>query len=167
MLLFQVDYMSWADREILRACSALSSEELNRDLGISHGGLLGTLRHMFVAEYDWLIRLRHGMEHPKDEVDPELLFPGAASGLGLAELKDHWAAVWPAWRAFIESLPEQALDQDFLAMGDRIPRWRLIQHVVNHATLHRGQVMGMLRQLGSQPPCTDLFEYHKVHTAAA
>jgi uncharacterized damage-inducible protein DinB len=30
------------------------------------------------------------------------------------------------------------------------------QHVVNHATLHRGQVVGMIRQLGIVPPSTDL-----------
>jgi uncharacterized damage-inducible protein DinB len=33
-------------------------------------------------------------------------------------------------------------------------------HVVNHSTLHRGQVMGMLRQLGKQPPATDIFNFY-------
>jgi len=32
-----------------------------------------------------------------------------------------------------------------------------MQHVANHATLHRGQVVGMMRQLGIAPPSTDLF----------
>ena len=27
-----------------------------------------------------------------------------------------------------------------------------LQHVVNHATHHRGQVTAMLRQLGAEPP---------------
>jgi uncharacterized damage-inducible protein DinB len=34
-----------------------------------------------------------------------------------------------------------------------------MQHVVNHATLHRGQVVGMIRQLGLQPPAVDLLYY--------
>jgi uncharacterized damage-inducible protein DinB len=34
-----------------------------------------------------------------------------------------------------------------------------MQHVVNHATLHRGQVVGMIRQLGIVPPTTDLLFY--------
>jgi uncharacterized damage-inducible protein DinB len=34
-----------------------------------------------------------------------------------------------------------------------------MQHVVNHATLHRGQVVGMIRQLGVAPPPTDLLFY--------
>jgi uncharacterized damage-inducible protein DinB len=35
-----------------------------------------------------------------------------------------------------------------------------VVHVVNHATLHRGQVVGMLRQLGIRPPATDLVFYY-------
>jgi uncharacterized damage-inducible protein DinB len=34
-----------------------------------------------------------------------------------------------------------------------------MQHVVNHSTLHRGQVVGMIRQLGMVPPSTDLLFY--------
>jgi uncharacterized damage-inducible protein DinB len=33
-------------------------------------------------------------------------------------------------------------------------------HVVNHATLHRGQIVGMLRQLGVTPPATDIVFYY-------
>jgi len=44
------------------------------------------------------------------------------------------------------------------------PDWKLLLHVVNHATLHRGQIMGMLRQLGKQPPTNDIFiGYHLAH----
>ena len=40
-------------------------------------------------------------------------------------------------------------------------------HVVNHATLHRGQAMGMLRQMGIEPPHTDLLYYYRELAAAA
>jgi len=30
---------------------------------------------------------------------------------------------------------------------------------MNHATLHRGQVVGLIRQLGIVPPTTDLLFY--------
>ena len=30
--------------------------------------------------------------------------------------------------------------------------WHMIQHMVNHATYHRGQLTTMLRQLGAAPP---------------
>ena len=32
------------------------------------------------------------------------------------------------------------------------PFWQMAQHVVNHASYHRGQVVTMLRQLGVPPP---------------
>ena len=34
-----------------------------------------------------------------------------------------------------------------------------MQHIANHATMHRGQVVGMIRQLGFEPPATDLLFY--------
>jgi uncharacterized damage-inducible protein DinB len=34
-----------------------------------------------------------------------------------------------------------------------------MQHAINHATLHRGKVVGMIRQLGVAPPQTDLLFY--------
>jgi uncharacterized damage-inducible protein DinB len=44
-------------------------------------------------------------------------------------------------------------DPNTLRLADQM------QHVVNHATLHRGQVVGMIRQLGIAPPATDLLFY--------
>ena len=41
------------------------------------------------------------------------------------------------------------------------PVWKIVMHVVNHATLHRGQVMAMLRQMGVAPPGTDLIYYYR------
>jgi len=49
--------------------------------------------------------------------------------------------------------------------GDEILDWRhhgeALTRKVNHATLHRGQVMSMLRQLGVKPPATDLIFYYR------
>jgi uncharacterized damage-inducible protein DinB len=46
------------------------------------------------------------------------------------------------------------------------PVWQIVSHVVNHATLHRGQVVAMLRQLGAKPPATDLIFYYRELKAA-
>ena len=43
----------------------------------------------------------------------------------------------------------------------RTPAWQIVMHVVNHATLHRGQAMGMLRQMGMAPPHTDLMMFYR------
>ncbi|MEO7145364.1 MAG: DinB family protein, partial [Bryobacteraceae bacterium] len=36
---------------------------------------------------------------------------------------------------------------------------KIVHHVVNHGTYHRGQVAAMLRQSGHAPPSTDLLFY--------
>jgi uncharacterized damage-inducible protein DinB len=42
------------------------------------------------------------------------------------------------------------------------PIGHIIQHVVNHGTHHRGQVVTMLRQLGATPPKgMDLVLYYR------
>jgi uncharacterized damage-inducible protein DinB len=40
--------------------------------------------------------------------------------------------------------------------------WQMLQHVVNHASYHRGQVTTMLRQLGAAPPQSmDLIAFYR------
>ena len=40
--------------------------------------------------------------------------------------------------------------------------WHIVQHLVNHATYHRGQVTTMLRQLGAAPPeALDLIAFYR------
>ena len=45
-LLIDLDYSAWANQRLLDVCSALTAEEMDRDLGASHGGVIRTLRHM-------------------------------------------------------------------------------------------------------------------------
>jgi uncharacterized damage-inducible protein DinB len=65
---------------------------------------------------------------------------------------------------FVAELDEERLGEDLafkLLSGDP-SSMRLIdqmQHVVNHTTMHRGQIVGMLRQIGTEPPATDLIFY--------
>jgi|SRR5580698_2394725 uncharacterized damage-inducible protein DinB len=162
-LCYLVDCMIWADREVLAACGQLPAEELHRDLNISHTGVFGTLQHMFIAEHDWLARLRHSMASPATEPPRAQFFPDSNPGPDLAGLLELWPPVWEGFREHVETRSESDLDREFFAMGHWISRQKLILHVANHATLHRGQIVGMFRQLGHQPPSTDLFTYHRFH----
>jgi len=47
------DYTEWANGLAMTAATNLSDENLRRDFGISHGSILGTLRHMAGAEWIW------------------------------------------------------------------------------------------------------------------
>ena len=82
----------------------------------------------------------------------------------MATLKERWNEMVNNRAQFVSQLDEERLSADLtfkLLSGDP-SSMRLIdqmQHVVNHATMHRGQVVGMIRQLGLDPPSTDLLFY--------
>jgi len=47
------------------------------------------------------------------------------------------------------------------------PLWQMLQHVVNHASYHRGQVTTMLRQMGAQPgKPMDMIAYYRAMSEA-
>jgi uncharacterized damage-inducible protein DinB len=39
--------------------------------------------------------------------------------------------------------------------------WHAFQHMVNHSSYHRGQIITMLRQLGEKPVTTDLIRFYR------
>ena len=154
------DYTEWANDLAMDAANNLTDEHLQRDFGISHGSILGTLTHMAGAEWIWLERW-HGRSPAKAEAwsmwTPE-------SCRDLATLNDRWSEVVDRRAQYISKLDEDRLIADLsfnLLSGDR-SSMRLVdqmRHVANHATMHRGQVVGMIRQLGIEPPSTDLLFY--------
>ena len=165
MLLMDLDYSAWANRVLLEACSPLTTEELGRDLGASHRSLIETLRHIYYTERVWMRRLRENAMPPMHEVGDQKLFCDPPPEPGIAELKRDWPEVWRAGHDWLESLTETDLDATLrsrLPDGSefRVSRWKIVMHAVNHSTLHRGQVVAMLRMLGKQPPNTDLFSYY-------
>jgi uncharacterized damage-inducible protein DinB len=156
-LLLHLDYSLWATSKLLDAASRLSSAELTRDLQVSHSSVLITLQHIYYADRTWLARLE----------GRQIDFADPAPGPTLEQLKEHWPPVLAGLKAYVEA--EADLDRQLTSRrlnGDTftIARWKILLHVVNHATLHRGQVMAMLRQLGHVPPATDLFYFYLQQT---
>ena len=155
------DYTEWANRLAMDAAAKLSDENLRRDVGISHGSIFGTLLHMAGAEWIWLARW-NGRSPAKDEA---WSLWTTASCADLDTLKQRWQDVVVTRRAsYISELDEARLmaDLPFKLLSGDPSSMRLVdqmQHVANHATLHRGQVVGMIRQLGIDPPSTDLLFY--------
>lgn len=154
------NYTEWANKLAMDAAAKLSDEDLRRDFGISHKSIFGTLLHMAGAEWIWLERW-HG-HSPAKAVAWSLWTTEACANL--ATLEERWREVIDRRAGFIAELDEERLDAELpfiLLSGDR-SSMRLVyqmQHVANHATMHRGQVVGMLRQLGIDPPATDLIFY--------
>jgi uncharacterized damage-inducible protein DinB len=145
-------YTLWADRLALEAARAVPPEALTREAGVSFGSLLGTLAHILRSQRRWLARFTgQALPEPADFPDVETLAAG-------------WSETASQLEFFLASLTEEQLAaqitwEDTEAGAVTRPLWQPVSHMVNHSTYHRGQVVSLLRQLGHQPPKTDLIHF--------
>jgi uncharacterized damage-inducible protein DinB len=154
------DYTEWANDLACNAAAELADDDLRRDFNISHSSIFGTLLHMAGAEWVWLERWHGQSPAGKDAWSPWKV----DACPDLAILQRRWREVIDRRAEFISGLDEPRLAADLgftLLSGDlnALPLVDQMRHVANHATLHRGQVVGMIRQLGITPPATDLLFY--------
>jgi uncharacterized damage-inducible protein DinB len=157
-------YTAWANRLMLDACSELSAEELRRDLNISHQNVISTLEHMYAAEAVWSERLFADTLPALDWSGSTREMVAMPAAQAFQELREKWPPVWSKLEKWFDGLTEEDLDHEMVSHMEsgsifHLTRWKLLRHIVNHATLHRGQVIGMLRGLGKQPPSTDMMTY--------
>jgi uncharacterized damage-inducible protein DinB len=147
-------YSAWASRRVLDAVNALPEEQRGRDMGSSHGGLLGTLNHILLGDRIWIARILGTTIEPSGE-----------------PIEVEWPAVQKRWDDWARSVTDDDLARridfkDFRGGARQSAASEIVMHVVNHATLHRGQVMSMLRQLGIAPPQTDLITFYREEQGA-
>ena len=154
------DYTEWANALTLSAAAKLSDEDLRRDFKISHSSIFATMLHMAGAEWIWLERWQGRSPAAKEA----WALWTTDSCPDLKVLNQRWLEVIERRAQLISELEEPVLaaELSFKLLSGDPSTLRLVdqmQHVVNHATLHRGQVVGMIRQLGIAPPSTDLLFY--------
>jgi len=156
-----LDYTVWANRRIVRTAASLSVGDFKRDLGGSHGGVRGTLTHMLGAEWIWFERWKGvSPTAPLDESEFK----------DVLALRQRWKAIESHRAAWFESLRERHVVEivRYKGLDGRrfgAPLGQLIQHLVNHSSYHRGQVVNMLRQLGAKPVATDLVLFDRERSA--
>ncbi len=142
-----IDYHYWARDRLIEALAALSADDYSRDLGSSFRSIRDTATHIYAAEWAWYQRW-HG-ESPSALLSPDA-FPD------LAALTAAWTAHESKMRAFVDGLSEADVSRVItfkMLNGSEgaSPIGRMVQHVVNHGSYHRGQITTMLRQLGAKP----------------
>jgi uncharacterized damage-inducible protein DinB len=158
-----LDYHYWARDRLLDALEALTPEQYNRDLGNSFKSIRDTITHIYAAEWAWYSRW-------KGE-SPTALLP-ADRFPDLAALRRQWAEHEALMRAFVNSLKEadtsRVIEYKLLSgQPGASPIWQMLQHVVNHASYHRGQITTMLRQIGVAPAKPmDMIAYYRVKQEA-
>jgi uncharacterized damage-inducible protein DinB len=155
-ILFEFNY--WAKERMLSIVKTVPTDIYLKDLGSSHGGIHGTLVHMAGAEEVWMKRWKNerttGLPKPEE-------FPSFES------LANHWNLIETAVSEFCNKLyTDEDIYKSFSysdLKGNTFtqPLYQSMQHLVNHSTYHRGQVVTMLRQTGISPVGTDLITFYR------
>ena len=152
-----LQYTRWATMANLDAVANLTKDELNRPLGDSFKGVLGTLIHMYRADRVWLARMKGDTRAP-------MIPQGETFTFG--ELREKWPALWDEFESLVAGYSGQDLESEirFFSVVKKkelmVPRWEALLHMVNHGTYHRGQLTTMLLQLNHNPAPTDLIFYY-------
>ena len=156
-------FNAWANHRVLTAVEALTAEQFTKPLGSSFTSVRDTLAHLCGVEWVWLERMQGR--------SPSAI-PAATEYANVAALRERWTQIEKHWLEYVSRLDQAELDEELdyktLSFGaSRDPRWQMMQHVVNHGTYHRGQVITMLRQLGAKGASTDLISFYRERKAPA
>lgn len=143
LLLSYAQFNLWANQRVCDFLVQIEEEKLNREIVSSFTSLRKTIFHVYGAQALWLKRL--GGESPS-------VFPSYESKSG-SETLELLIETSQQIIAYVESLSEgqlmEMLDYKNVAGESFTSCIRdIIQHVVNHGTFHRGQIITMLRQVG-------------------
>jgi uncharacterized damage-inducible protein DinB len=153
-----LDYHYWARDRILSATAKLTPDDFTRDLGSSFRSVRDTLVHVYAAEWIWCARWRG--ESPAS-------MPQSGEFADVASLGRAWSELEVAMRDVLARYGREGTDtlieyRDTRGTVFRQIYWKMLQHVVNHASYHRGQVTSMIRQLGAAPPeSMDLITFYR------
>ena len=142
-----LDFHYWARDRMLEALDPLTPDQWLRDLGSSFRSVRDTAAHMYAAEWIWYMRWRGTSPSALVSADQ---FPDVAT------LRRTWSDLEQNVRAVVEEFGEAGVNRVVAysllsGAAGASPFWQMLQHVVNHASYHRGQVTTMLRQLGAAP----------------
>ena len=159
LLSSDIRYSAWANQRLLDACSGLSDDEIARDLGISHSSILSTLRHIHDGERVWLDCLR-----TTPEMGPWVLPQGTPPEPSPDALRRSWPELSSGYRQWLEGVSEAVLEEELRvrlpgAKEPSLARWKILRHVLEHSTLHRGQIVGMIRMLRRTPPAIHRMDF--------
>lgn len=158
-----LDYHYWARDRVLDAVDTLTPEQFTRDLGSSFKSIRDTLAHTFSAEWAWHSRWLGTSPTAMLRFEE---FPDAAT------IRRRWAEQETKVRAYLDGLTGDDINRvvEYKLLSGQpgaTPVWQMLQHMVNHASYHRGQVTTMLRQLGAAPAKSmDMIAFYRGRTGS-
>ncbi len=144
-------YNTWANARLIDTMSALTDAQLDTEISSSFNSLRKTVYHTWGAEDVWLQRLQQ-LPSPA----PEAIGYTGTFGQACSKWRTTSAELGKMAASSGDALAVRLAYRDFKGNPWENPVGSILQHVFNHATYHRGQIVTMLRQLGvTDIPSTD------------
>jgi len=155
-----LDYNRWAMNRYFDHLKSLPDETCLLEVNSVFPTLFDVLVHVYVIDHGWLTSLKHEViEDVAQSVDH---LTKKAQGKSLPEMERLFNSLWDDYASFLLHHPDP--DEKDVFYGPLLCSYgEVIQHVVNHASYHRGNMTAMLRQLGYTGTMTDfsLYLYHR------
>lgn len=150
------DYNYWARDQQFSVCRGLTRRQFNQQVDGSFPSIRQTVTHMALVEWVWRERWE-GRAPDK--------MPGDHDLNTAEELQNYMLAEERRMREFLSGLDEPQLAKtisyvNFQGETWSYALWRMLVHLVNHQSYHRGQVTNFLRALGVKPPKVDFLVAH-------
>jgi uncharacterized damage-inducible protein DinB len=145
---------AWANYRLLAACAKLSQSEFERERTGFFPSLQKTVNHIHVIDLFYVDALEGGTLGPR-------AWSNAVPYPAIADLQRAQTAVDRRLTAFCDALTPERLNRIVhVHRQDRVQaerRDRLLMHLFQHDTHHRGQAHAMLSGTAIQPPQLDEF----------
>ena len=145
------EYNQWANETLVQWLWGKPEQDYYREMPSSYPSIVLTMNHILAVEEFWYAVISKTIPAGQRYVATE-----AEHGEVFSSLLQQSALL----TTYISSLDEMALAEeiyiDFPWVKGKMPRYEFIQHLFNHSTYHRGQLVSIGRQLGySDAPMTD------------
>jgi uncharacterized damage-inducible protein DinB len=169
-------YNRWANERLFSALEKLNHHQFTAAILSSFPSVRETVFHILFAEWLWLKRWQ-GTSPRSTLADPDAspatwstLTPGGVQAMKeletLAALKSFAESIEQERQEFLHGLNEDVLHaplhfSDMAGAPYSEPLVQLMQHLVNHGTYHRGQVITMQRQIGAETVALDMLYFFR------
>ena len=160
-LLTQAFNNAWANHRLLGACAQLSQAEFEATRTSFFPSIKATLNHILTVDWYYLEIFQRSLAGLPPHGSPGRFFDPEEPFASCAELSREQHLADRRLIALCESLTDARMDDVILMpnrkgpLRDRVRR--ILAHLFQHDTHHRGQVHAMLSGTGVKPPQLDEF----------
>jgi uncharacterized damage-inducible protein DinB len=157
LLQLYASYNKWANEKLIAFIQSLDDKTLNQELPSSFKTIPLTLLHMLDAETIWWQRL-----NLNEPIVSSTGFKGTTTDLKVALLNQN-----QRWKNWVNNADPAELTHILSYRNTKLeqfnqPVYEILLHIFNHGTYHRGQIVNLLRQLGTEKiPATDFIVWSR------